>query len=216
MTSSTKMLGSTKLHLTTTSTKVLGSTKADMTTTIFPTTSEVSKITSMNTTFSTSTELDISSGEAEKSLSTARNTNKDYTYSGSLTRETSRRTSTATTATEATVSNQRIVTQASVSSRMLCICPCFQTENKWQHLISQNLTKTEILKILQDDLKVITDELTIDKRKTSAFLRRRTSAADYRTSSFTIGTVGIVIICIPLGFILISDCSRLFVKSNKN
>lgn len=83
----------------------------------------------------------------------------------------------------------------SESSTIPCIfrCPC--------GLGGGNLTD-EMLQEIIAELKSI---LTVDKTKTSSFIRKHTSAKDDRPSSQVIGAVGSVFIIFTLGSVVLSD-----------
>ena len=73
-----------------------------------------------------------------------------------------------------------------------CFCPC--NLRKWT--VSD---KEEIIRHFKDILHV-------DKRKTSNFLRRKTSAPDDRISAKSVGFVGIIFLVLPFALIVIFDC----------
>jgi len=74
------------------------------------------------------------------------------------------------------------------------------------YLIGINYTLSELKEAMKEDLENLEKRLIIDKRKTSAAIRRRTSARDNRNSSIAIGTVAIIIICFVVFFIIFIDC----------
>jgi hypothetical protein len=65
----------------------------------------------------------------------------------------------------------------------------------------RNLTN----EMLQEILAKLKSILTVDKTKTSSYIRKHTSAKDNRPSSQVIGAVGLVFIIITFGLIVLSD-----------
>ena len=94
------------------------------------------------------------------------------------------------------------------------MCPCsnINKENRWGYLKALNLTKEETQKIMDDYLAELTKEMSVDKKSTKAFEGSLISADDDRPSSKAVGIVGILIICIVLGLIVLSDILRFFMS----
>jgi hypothetical protein len=97
---------------------------------------------------------------------------------------------TATTNTQYT-----IISNTTSESTIACTfrCPC--------GLGGGNLTN----EMLQEKLTKLNSILTVDKTKTSSYIRKLTSAKDNRPSSQVIGAVGLVFIIITFGLIVLSD-----------
>ncbi|XP_033741529.1 uncharacterized protein LOC117328200 [Pecten maximus] len=78
--------------------------------------------------------------------------------------------------------------------------------------IQQNLTKADELNELVEALK---RELTVDKKKTSVNLRRYISAEDSRPSSKAIGSVGAILLVVPVALVVLSDLINIFKTKKK-
>ncbi|RUS85370.1 hypothetical protein EGW08_006855 [Elysia chlorotica] len=61
---------------------------------------------------------------------------------------------------------------------------------------------TSKAKQFKEDIK---KKLFVDNRKISSFVRRKTSAQDARSSSHTMGLVGIIFLCLTAGLLVVSD-----------
>ncbi|CAG2206019.1 unnamed protein product [Mytilus edulis] len=90
-----------------------------------------------------------------------------------------------------------------------CLCPC-STMGKRSNLQSQNLTKEEVVVLLADKIEAIKKELSIEKKSSSKYIRKITSAPDDRKSSKSIGFVAVVVLCVPLALIVMSDILNLY------
>ncbi|XP_071172121.1 uncharacterized protein [Mytilus edulis] len=77
-----------------------------------------------------------------------------------------------------------------------CFCPCG----------NKKLSEEELYTVIKE----LEKKLKVDKKTTSAYIRRHTSARDDRKSSVTIGTVGIVVVCLPVVLMTFSDCIGFF------
>lgn len=80
-----------------------------------------------------------------------------------------------------------------------CYCSCTLT------LSSSSITNAE----LQAKIEQIKTELTVDKKKTSSYKRKLTSAPDNRVSARSIGYVGVIILSIVVGLLVCIDISTL-------
>ncbi|XP_069131441.1 uncharacterized protein [Argopecten irradians] len=79
---------------------------------------------------------------------------------------------------------------------------CSHTSNCWCNpKMQQNISRDDVLS-KQEEIK---QELTVDKKKTSANIRRYISAPDDRKSSQAIGSVGAILLAVPIVLILLSD-----------
>ncbi|CAC5404314.1 unnamed protein product [Mytilus coruscus] len=83
-------------------------------------------------------------------------------------------------------------------------CPVF----KWGYLNSMNLTIEEKKELMKDELVELKANLTVEKKNTSAAIRRRISAHDDRPSASSVGYFAIVLLVIPLVLIVCVDCIR--------
>lgn len=98
--------------------------------------------------------------------------------------------------TATTINTQyTIISNTTSESTIACTfrCPC--------GLGGGNLTN----EMLQEKLTKLKTILTVDKTKTSSYIRKLTSAKDNRPSSQAIGAVGLVFIIITFGLIVLSD-----------
>ncbi|VDI68235.1 receptor tyrosine kinase-like orphan receptor 1, partial [Mytilus galloprovincialis] len=77
-----------------------------------------------------------------------------------------------------------------------CFCPCG----------IKKLSEEELYTVIKE----LEKKLKVDKKTTSAYIRRHTSARDDRKSSSTIGTIGIVVVCLPVVLMTLSDCIGFF------
>ncbi|XP_076109140.1 uncharacterized protein LOC143077984 [Mytilus galloprovincialis] len=134
-----------------------------------------------------STELQITT---DKTSTTKLQTTTDKTSTTEL------QTTTEKTPTTDMISITEQKTTVAVKPQQ-CFCPCGN---------NKNLSEEE----LYDVIKELEKKLTVDKKTTSAYIRRHTSARDDRKSSVTIGTVGIVVVCLPVVLMTLSDCTGFF------
>ncbi|XP_063425782.1 uncharacterized protein LOC134709553 [Mytilus trossulus] len=95
-----------------------------------------------------------------------------------------------------------------------CKCPCHTVNSKWKNILHSNISKQEILYLIEDEVKEIQKEIAIDKTATSAYLRRKSSATDKRTSSVTVGILAVIIIVVALMFFVCFDCVSVYQKIN--
>lgn len=80
-----------------------------------------------------------------------------------------------------------------------CYCSCTLT------LSSSSITNAE----LQAKIEQIKTELTVDKKETSSYKRKLTSAPDNRVSAQSIGYVGVIILSIVVGLLVCIDIPTL-------
>ncbi|XP_052093870.1 thrombospondin-2-like [Mytilus californianus] len=83
-------------------------------------------------------------------------------------------------------------------------CPVF----KWINLKSENLTIEDKKEMMKGELVDLKANLTIDKKNTSAAIRRRTSARDNRPFATLMGYVGVIILIIPVVLIIYADFTK--------
>jgi len=82
--------------------------------------------------------------------------------------------------------------------------------------------QTQTKNISLDDAAELAEEyrknLTVDTKKTSAYIRTKTSAEDERKSSQTMGALGLLMVIVPLGAIIILDLPKIWfgLKSYNN
>lgn len=144
-----------------------------------------------STTFSSSTTTDLPSTTTSVSDTTT------TSESGLTTASTILTDIPNTTEDPATTINTQytIISNTTSESTIACTfrCPC--------GLGGGNLTND----MLQEKLTKLKSILTIDKTKTSSYIRKHTSAKDNRPSSQVIGAIGLVLIIITFGLIVLSD-----------
>ncbi|CAG2236252.1 unnamed protein product [Mytilus edulis] len=107
-----------------------------------------------------------------------------------------------------TTSSSGVMTTSNVvsgTSSSTCYCPCSAS------VASSSITTEE----LQAKIDKIQTELTVDKKETSSYKRRLTSAPDNRVSAQSIGYVGVVILTIVIGLLIVIDIPTL-VKDTRN
>lgn len=95
-----------------------------------------------------------------------------------------------------------------------CMCPCTSIGTKWDYLDGLNLTREQLLLHLSKDLLELTQSITTDVKKTSAYLNKKKSASDNRSSSIVLGYFGSVMIIIPIILIIGCDISRGITNKN--
>lgn len=81
----------------------------------------------------------------------------------------------------------------SSTSTPMCLCPC-----------KKKLSEKEQI----EQLKELKKELTIEKKKTSRYIRKKISVPDNRVSAKATGYIGIVLLICPFAAILAADLSR--------
>ncbi|XP_071119854.1 uncharacterized protein [Mytilus edulis] len=109
---------------------------------------------------------------------------------------------------QSTTSSRGVMTSSNVvsgTSSSTCYCPCSAT------VASSSITTEE----LQAKIDKIQTELTVDKKETSSYKRKLTSAPDNRVSAQSIGYVGVVILTIVIGLLIVIDIPTL-VKDTRN
>jgi hypothetical protein len=95
-----------------------------------------------------------------------------------------------------------------------CMCPCTSIGTKWDYLDGLNLTREQLVLHLSKDLLQLTQTITTDVKKTSAYLNKKNSASDNRVSSIVLGYFGSVMIIIPIILIIGCDLSRVITNRN--
>ncbi|CAC5367390.1 unnamed protein product [Mytilus coruscus] len=111
--------------------------------------------------------------------------------------------SSQTTTSSSGVMTSSLVVSGTASST--CYCPCSLT------VASSSITTEE----LQAKIDQIQTELTVDRKETSSYKRKLTSAPDNRVSAQSIGYVGVVILTVVIGLLVIIDIPTL-VKDTRN
>ena len=144
-----------------------------------------------STTFSSSTTTDLLSTTTSVSDTTT-TSDSDLTTASTILTDIPNTTEDPAT----TINTQYTIISNTISeSTIACTfrCPC--------GLGDGNLTN----EMLQEKLTKLKSILTVDKTKTSSYIRKHTSAKDNRPSSQVIGAVVLVFIIITFGLIVLSD-----------
>ncbi|KAL3872455.1 hypothetical protein ACJMK2_040381 [Sinanodonta woodiana] len=108
---------------------------------------------------------------------------------------------TTSDATDETTNNQ-----GNLTTTQNCACSC-----ELAYLLSHqspyyNMTTEQRGAYLQEQIRQIQEELTVETSNLSATIRKKTSASDNRTSAKVMGfTLGVCLICLVLGFIIAMD-----------
>ncbi|XP_071119850.1 uncharacterized protein [Mytilus edulis] len=116
--------------------------------------------------------------------------------------------STELLSSQTATSSSGVMTSSNVvsgTSSSTCYCPCSAS------VASSSITTEE----LQAKIDKIQTELTVDKKETSSYKRRLTSAPDNRVSAQSIGYVGVVILTIVIGLLIVIDIPTL-AKDTRN
>lgn len=92
----------------------------------------------------------------------------------------------------------------------MCPCTCEYRDKliNWARQIIPNRTYAELLELMKPIIVKIKDELTVAKTTLSIYKRKKTSASDARSSSYTIGLVGISFIVSVFGLLFVADCTN--------
>ncbi|CAG2228904.1 PLG [Mytilus edulis] len=176
-----------------TTTDKTSTTDITSTTELQPTTDKTSTTELLTTTDKTSTtELQSTS---DKTSTTELQTTSDKTSTTELQTTTEKTSPTEYQTTNEMISITEQKTTVAVKPHQ-CFCPCG----------NKKLSDEELYAVMKE----LEKKLTVDKKTTSAYIRRHTSARDDRKSSVTIGTVGIVVVCIPVVLMTLSDCIGFF------
>ena len=121
-------------------------------------------------------------------------------------------TAVITTQTEKTTDLASSITAGRISQMTTmpsCLCPCSKME-KWSNLQTQNFTKEELVVLLADKIEAMKKELKVEKKSSSKYIRTISSAPDDRKSSKHMGFIAIVVLCVPLALIVMSDILNLY------
>ena len=86
----------------------------------------------------------------------------------------------------------------------MCPCSC-AFKAKVEFWKCKNNSKDELLLEMQPLMKEVLSDISIDKSKISAVIRKLTSAPDDRKSAEQIGTLGIVIIVAAIVVVILFD-----------
>ena len=79
---------------------------------------------------------------------------------------------------------------------------------RWAYLKDSNLTFEEIKEEMKEYLDELKSNLTVDKKTTTAAIRRKISVRDFRTSAVSVGSSGIILLIIPTVFIFTLDLTK--------
>ncbi|XP_063420621.1 cell adhesion molecule-related/down-regulated by oncogenes-like [Mytilus trossulus] len=116
---------------------------------------------------------------------------------------------TTETKTEETTTLQKTstVTGGSCTCHSETVCTALKVF-RWAYLKDSNLTFEEMKEEMKEYLDELKSNLTVDKKTTTAAIRRKISVRDLRTSAVSLGASGIVLLIIPTVFIFTLDLTR--------
>lgn len=80
--------------------------------------------------------------------------------------------------------------------------------NRTKMVLFSRLKFNKIL--IKDEIEYLQNKLRVDTKKTNSFYRSHHSASDKRTSAFSTGLVGIVLLCIPIFLFVSIDFMNFF------
>lgn len=120
-----------------------------------------------------------------------------------------------TLTTIGTVQTTSTSTPSQGSSTCQCLCNT-NVGTRWDFLENLTLTREELEVYLEDRLKELRRNLTIDAKETSAFKNTKISASDSRPSSAAMGALGVVLMTVFFGLIILSDCITFFRHKSYN
>ncbi|CAC5408623.1 PLG [Mytilus coruscus] len=159
-------------------------------------TNEKTSTTELQTTTRETSSTDLQT-TSDKTSTTDLQTTTDKTSSTDLQTTTDKTSSTDLQTTSDIISITEQKTTVAFKPHQ-CFCPC----------VSKNLSEEELYAVIKE----LEKKLTVDKKTTSAYIRRHTSARDDRKSSVAIGAVGIVVVCIPVVLMTINDFIGFFLR----
>ncbi|VDI34944.1 Hypothetical predicted protein, partial [Mytilus galloprovincialis] len=162
----------------------------------------------MLSTSDTTTSKSTFTGSSTETLDTTTLTSMEPTVS--MSSETTSSTGTTTTALLTTDASTRVPINTSTNLIMAidraistvnmnnnaCSCPCYN--------VNSQAFKEKVEKLIK--------EIEINKKLTSLYVNSKICMQDERTSSKTIGTVGVLCMCVPLLMIVVFDISNCFGK----
>ncbi|KAK3594713.1 hypothetical protein CHS0354_001536 [Potamilus streckersoni] len=109
--------------------------------------------------------------------------------------------------TEQTTMNQ----PDSTTRTQTCACSCQLANLLNQQSLYYNMTHEQREAYLQEQIRQIQEELTVETSNLSATIRKKTSAIDNRTSAKVMGfTLGVCLICLVIGCIIVMDLPNIF------
>ncbi|XP_076090182.1 peroxidasin homolog isoform X1 [Mytilus galloprovincialis] len=120
---------------------------------------------------------------------------------------------TAQTTTEITTEETTTLSQTTTATGGSCKCHsetiCTALKGfRWAYLKDSNLTFEEIKEEMKEYLEELKFNMTVDKKTTTAAIRRKISVRDFRTSAVSVGASGIILLIIPAVFIFTIDLTR--------
>lgn len=105
-----------------------------------------------------------------------------------------------TTTKSEILTKEKPTTVISSSSSSFLNCTCNSNPKEEDDLLTINL---------QEKMKILREDLLLDKRSLSSYRRKRTSANDDRLSSKRIGMLGVCVLCTFAAVIFIMDFNTL-------
>ncbi|XP_076090183.1 peroxidasin homolog isoform X2 [Mytilus galloprovincialis] len=117
------------------------------------------------------------------------------------------------TTTEITTEETTTLSQTTTATGGSCKCHsetiCTALKGfRWAYLKDSNLTFEEIKEEMKEYLEELKFNMTVDKKTTTAAIRRKISVRDFRTSAVSVGASGIILLIIPAVFIFTIDLTR--------
>ncbi|VDH97333.1 Hypothetical predicted protein [Mytilus galloprovincialis] len=97
-------------------------------------------------------------------------------------------------------------------SQSRCKCSCSTSEQiigQSTKFNNHNYTNTELKQKMKEEIREISEQLSVQKNLTSAWVRARRSADDQRMTCVGMGYVAIGIIAMPFILAMVSDCCKL-------
>ncbi|CAG2223824.1 unnamed protein product [Mytilus edulis] len=93
-----------------------------------------------------------------------------------------------------------------------CSCPCKTKLSKWDIILNSNISKEELLQLIEKEAKQIQKDIAVDKKAISSYIRRQSCATDNRPTSMTAGILAVTIIVLVFMFFICIDCISVYQK----
>ncbi|VDI78284.1 Hypothetical predicted protein, partial [Mytilus galloprovincialis] len=93
-----------------------------------------------------------------------------------------------------------------------CSCPCKTTVSKWDTILNSNISKEELLQLIEKEAEQIQKDIAVDKKAISSYIRRQSCATDNRPTSMTAGILAVTIIVLVFMFFICIDCISVYQK----
>ncbi|XP_063427365.1 uncharacterized protein LOC134710886 [Mytilus trossulus] len=96
-----------------------------------------------------------------------------------------------------------------------CSCPCKTTVSKWDTILNSDISKEELLQLIEKEAEQIQKDIAVDKKTISSYIRRQSCATDNRPTSMTAGILAVTIIVLVFMFFICIDCISVYQKCTK-